>query len=402
MEVLRTSSANELTALLISPDRTLAQAFTKTLPHAHTFQILADLKAYPPQQTLEMRLRQLKPEVVLLDLASDLDAACEVIRTVAGEQPHTHVVGLHARNDSEAVLRSLRMGATEFLCAPFDVDVQREAVARLFRLSRPNPSVNAERGKVLLFSSAKPGSGASTLSTQTSLALRRLTNSKVLLMDFDLLGGTVGFFLKVDNGHSLVEAIEHSDHLSPSFWCSLVSDCSGVDVLPAPAEPCAELDDAVRIHDLLEFARQNYEWVVVDLPAIFHRVSLLTLAECDQAYLVTTSELASLHLARKAVNLLAQLGFGKDRFHLVVNRLNKRDGIGSADIEKIFNCHLHACLPNDYSSLHRVVTLGQPLGPDSELGRSVDNLASRLSGATATARRGAGVVLGASPILSET
>jgi pilus assembly protein CpaE len=102
------------------------------------------------------------------------------------------------------------------------------------------------------------------------------------------------------------------------------------------------------------------------------------------------------------VNLLGQLGFGKDRFHLVVNRLNKRDGIGSADIEKIFNCQLHACLPNDYFSLHRVVTLGQSLGPDSELGRGVESFATRLTGAPATARRGAGVMMGASPVFSET
>jgi pilus assembly protein CpaE len=402
MDIVRKGSAKELTALLVAPDRALAQAFTRTLPQAHTFQILAELKSYPPQQTLEMRLRQLKPDVVLLDLVTDLDAACELIRTIAGERPPVHVVGLHTHNDSDALLRSLRVGATEFLNAPFAEDTQREAVARLIRLRQPSTAGSAERGQVLLFSSAKPGSGASTLATQTALALRRLTNSKVLLADFDLLGGTIGFFLKVDNGHSLVEAIEHSDCLSASLWNSLVNDCSDVDVLSAPSEPYPELDDAVRIHDLLEFARQRYDWVVVDLPAIFHRVSLLALAECDQAFLITTSELASLHLARKAVNLLGQLGFGKDRFHLVVNRLNKRDGIGSGDIEKIFSCQLHACFPNDYFSLHRVVALGQPLGQDSELGRHVEGFASRLSGASATARRGAGMILRASPAFSET
>lgn len=402
MEVPRTASAKELTALLIAPDRALAQAFIETLPQARTFQILAELKSYPPRQTLEMRLRQLKPDVVLLDLATDIETACELIRTLAAQRPPVHVVGLHKRNDSEDILRSLREGATEFLHAPFSPDVQREAVARLYRLRQPTSAGNAERGKVLLFSSAKPGSGASTLAVQTAFALRRQTGSKVLLADFDLAGGTIGFLLKVDNGHSLLDALEQSDRLEASFWNSLVNDCSGVDVLPVPDVPYPELDDAVRIHDLLEFARQSYEWVVVDVPAIFHRVSLLTLAECDQAFLVTTPELASLHLARKAVNLLGQLGFGKDRFHLVVNRLNKRDGIGSADIEKIFNCQLHACLPNDYFSLHRVVMLGQSLGPDSELGRGVDNFASRLTGTSATARRGAGVIVGASPVFSET
>ncbi len=65
----------EIAALLIAPDRALAQEFLATLPQTRAFQILADLKSYPPQQTLEMRIKQLKPNIVLLDLSTDL-AAC--------------------------------------------------------------------------------------------------------------------------------------------------------------------------------------------------------------------------------------------------------------------------------------------------------------------------------------
>jgi hypothetical protein len=37
---------------------------------------------------------------------------------------------------------------------------------------------------------------------------------------------------------------------------------------------------------------------------------------------------------------------------------------------------VHASLPNDYFSLHRVVTLGQPLGPEGELGKAIERLAA--------------------------
>ena len=68
----RVHNEAEIAALLIAPDRDLAQQFLATLPQTRAFQILADLKSYPPQQTLEIRIKQLKPNVVLLDLASDL------------------------------------------------------------------------------------------------------------------------------------------------------------------------------------------------------------------------------------------------------------------------------------------------------------------------------------------
>src|SRR5262249_23202568 len=146
----------EITALLIAPDRGLAQKFLDTVPQVRAFQILADLKSYPPQQTLEMRVRQLKPSVVLLDLASDAGQAVELIRAVSTITPPVLVVGLHTHNDSQAILQSLRAGASEFLCAPFDVSTQREAIGRLRRLVQPEATVEAEAGHAIAFTSSKP------------------------------------------------------------------------------------------------------------------------------------------------------------------------------------------------------------------------------------------------------
>ena len=50
-------------------------------------------------------------------------------------------------------------------------------------------------------------------------------------------------------------------------------------------------------------------------------------------------------------------------------------------MEKLFGCPVHASLPNDYFSLHRVVTLGQPLGADGDLGKAIESVATRLCGA---------------------
>jgi hypothetical protein len=51
-------------------------------------------------------------------------------------------------------------------------------------------------------------------------------------------------------------------------------------------------------------------------------------------------------------------------------------------MEKLFGCSVHASLPNDYFALHRVVTLGQPLGAENDLGRAIENVAQRLCGVT--------------------
>jgi len=240
----------------------------------------------------------------------------------------------------------------------------------------------------VVFTSVKPGSGASTLAAQTAFALRRTTTQRVLLADFDLMGGIIGFYLKLTGTKSLVDALDFADEPSNGPWQSLVTSSDGVDILPAPETPYTGIVDAARLHAVLEHARLNYDWVVIDLPVVFQRLSLMTISESDHAFLVSTSELPSLHLARKAVNLLDQLGFPKERFQILVNRINRRDEIGGSDIEKLFNCSVSSRVPNDYFALHRAVTLGQPVDGHCELGKAIENLAGRLSGGAGQGKRG--------------
>ena len=94
------------------------------------------------------------------------------------------------------------------------------------------------------------------------------------------------------------------------------------------------------MHQVLAHARNMYEWTVIDLPAIFQRLSLLTLSEADRAFIVSTSELASLHLARKAVKLVTQLGLDSQKVQVLINRMDKRNELNTSDLTKLFECHV--------------------------------------------------------------
>ncbi|MEK7408490.1 MAG: P-loop NTPase [Acidobacteriota bacterium] len=392
----------ELTALMIAPDRQLAEAFARTLPETRAFQIAADLKAYPSRPALETRLRQIRPEVVLLDLATDFAKAAELIGCVAAFRPAVHVIGLHARNDSEVILRSLRLGASEFLCAPFDVAVQREAVARIRRLRLPEPAASQEVGTIVAFASAKPGSGASTLASQTAFALQAVTGGRILLADLDMMGATVSFYLRLTTEVSWLEALGAGDLSQSRRWGPLVVPTQGLDVLPASSTPDAGAIEPSRLQEFCEAARRAYDWVILDLPAIFHRLSLLAFTSADQPFLVTTPELPSLHLARKAVRLLAHLGLTRERFRMLVNRVDKGEGLRDTDMERILNCPVHACFPNDFISLERTLSLGRPVEAASALGRSVSGFAGRLAAVSPAEKNKIGTLQPAAPELALT
>jgi pilus assembly protein CpaE len=371
----------QIRALMVSPNRQIADDFLESLGRGRAFEMVGDLRAYPTAANLDTRIRQLRPDVLLIDLSTDLDAASELIRAVTSQTSPVHVIGLHTQNNSEAILRSLRNGASEFLFAPFDISVQEAAIARIQKLLQP-AGTEREAGKVVVFSSAKPGSGASTLAMQTAYALRRSSGKRVLLADFDLTAGSLAFYLNLEASHSLVDLIQRSDRLNDlDLWSNATLDADGIDVLAAPILPFTDSIEQGGLHRVLEHARMNYEWTVVDLPCIFHRLSLLTLSEADKGFLVATAELASLHLARKAVKLITQLGLDSKKIQVLVNRMEKRTELNSSDLTKLFECQVDTSLPSDPLGLQRGITRGQPLEPDSELGRAVDGLVGKLMGA---------------------
>lgn len=395
-----TSRPNELTALLIAPNRELADQFIRSLSRSKAFQIIGDLKSLPNAQTLEMRVRQLRPDVILLDVSSNLDEGCELIKTIASGNPAPPVICLHTSNDSEAIVRTLRTGASEFLAAPFDISIQEAAVNRLQKLIQPDDQALREIGKVTVFSSTKPGSGASTLATQLAFALSRKPGSRVLLVDLDLMGGTLAMNLNADYGYTVLDLLQHADRLDANLWSQTAVSIESIDVVVAPDIPYSDPVEQMRLHDFMQFARRMYDWVVIDVPAIFHRISLMASSEADRVYLVSTPELASLHLARKAVKMLNQLGFESSRFQVLLNRVDRKNELNGSDLGKLLDCPIDASLPNDFFSVQQNLTDGAPLGGNCELGRAIEGLANKLRGAAPVQKKGMRGLLSAKPVLS--
>ena len=224
----------------------------------------------------------------------------------------------------------------------------------------------------------------------------------MLLADFDLTGGTIGFYLKVQTPFSLLDALEFPNQLDSASLGTMTTAVEGVDILASPEEPHLSPLDPARLEAVLNVMRSAYDFVILDLPTIFDRASLLALAQADSGFLITTAELPSLHLTRKAIQMMQQLGFDQQRLRVIVNRLNRQDGLSGDDLGKMFNSAVHTTLPNDYFSLHRVVTRGEPLSGDGELVRALEALARKIVGSSPPEAKKNPVLTGVKPILSQT
>jgi len=371
------SHPNHLRALLICPGRELSQKFAAAGAEHKFFDIVAELQNYPSAAPLEIRMRQLRPEVLLVDVASDLASATKLIQQIVEALPAIPVVGLHLTSDASAILTTLRVGATEFLFAPFDVCSQEAAVTRIRKLTDPTGGTERQRGKIVAFTSAKPGAGATTLAVQTARALRKGDRRRVLLADLNMTGGSAAFCLGVVPAATIEPLLVSGTRIDHGMWSHVVETVDGIDVLAAPELPLSGPADAGQVAHVLDHARGLYEWIVLDLPCVFERLTLGCIAEADRAFVVSTPDLASLHMTRRAVKLLRQFGFDATRFGVLLNRMEDRTDLTSAELKKLFDCDVDRGLPLDPSNIGASLLKGVPLvsGP---FGKAIEGLASKL------------------------
>ncbi|HYM13325.1 MAG TPA: AAA family ATPase [Bryobacterales bacterium] len=386
------STRTELQAILVCPDRTLAQQFSSTIADLKTLNIVADIKEYPTPAALDQRVNLLRPDAALLDVGSDRSAALGLLAHLVAAHPGLSVIGLHGTGDPEVILLCMRSGAAEFLHAPFREAEAEQAIMRLARRKEADNRHAPARGRLLAFVPAKGGSGSTTIASNVAHMVHQVAGKSVLLADFDLAQGTVAFAFKLNHAYSLLDAIQHSHQLDESLWGSLVVNREGVEILPAPEKPYTAAIEPYRVHECLEYARSIYECVVVDLGSITEKVALATLNEADQIFLVANPELPTLFLTRKTLGLLQELGFQKEPVRVLVNRLRKREELSTADMEKIFRSPIYATFPEDYASVRRSLTEGKPVEENCDLGVAYRRFAEGLFGVSKGARKKAPLV----------
>jgi pilus assembly protein CpaE len=237
------------------------------------------------------------------------------------------------------------------------------------------------RGKVIGFLSAKGGCGATTLACHVASELQQVTQKNVLLADFDLTSGMLGFLMKTPSSYSVLDAIKNLSRLDHSLWKALIVERRpGLAVMPAPASYThRDHPDENRLQQVLQFMRTQHDWVVLDLGRSLNSIATALLEEIDQLFLVSTLEVVALHGLKAIVHGLFEHG---EKLQLLLNRTPKMMDISVQELEKILGRSLYAALPNDYMGLYQSYSSGNLLESNSRLGQEFTTLASKISGVT--------------------
>lgn len=341
----------------------------------------------------------LKPDVVLMDINMPGMDGITATERLAAELPTAAVVMMSVQGEADYLRRSMLAGAREFLVKPFSADELTASIRQVWarekdKLSRfvvPTATTGAvdrgdhDPGMVVSLFSPKGGVGRTTIAVNLAVAAATL-GKRVALVDASFQFGDVGVLLNLNPRNKSIAdlASELDQGEAESLDTFMVSHSSGIRVLLAPPKPeQAELIGAQSVRKVIERLREDNELVVVDCPATFNDPTIAVLDQSDLILTLLTLEITSVKNMRLFLEVAEQLGYGKDKIRLVLNRADSTLGIRVADVEHSIGRKVDHTVVSDGRSVVYALNRGVPFflsNREAQVSQDILRLAQAVAG----------------------
>jgi pilus assembly protein CpaE len=309
-----------------------------------------------------------KPDIVVLDVdiedEQELWALSRIVHERAGIGP---VLATASSITAESARRLIRQGVDDFIPQPMTTHDVLDALEVAHRKLRQVRGAG-RLGKVFTFLKAAGGMGSTTLAVHTAYNLlhpRKGESASVCLLDLDLHFGTAALYLDLKSNPEIVELVRAPGRLDGELLRNAMSvHASGLHVFGAPTTPVPlEALTAETVGKLLNLAREEYDYVVVDLPPALTGWLDTTLSQSHQILLVTQLTVAAIRQTRRLLDIFSDEGLYSLPLAVVLNRFQRRWGerVRVKEGERALGRRFDYIVGSDYQLMVDALNQGKPL-----------------------------------------
>ena len=370
--------SNVLSVALIGPTESRRKPIASALAALHG-SIIKEFVQYPEIDDVP-KLVEADFDVIVMELDSDPEYALELVESICGSSPVTVMVYSEQMNP-DMLVRCMRAGAREFLSQPITAATLAEAMVRA-SVRRPSKGPKKATGKLLLFVGAKGGSGVTTVATNFAVALAQESKqSSTVLIDLNLPLGNAALDIGLTPEYTTANALQNASRLDSNYLSTLLTKhSSGLTVLAAPDRYSSVQATEESVERVLTIARQEFDYVVVDVGSRFDSMTHSLLEAASVVYLVLQVSISELRNANRLITDLFRTSNAK--LEVVLNRFTPRAlGIDEASITKALTITPAWKIGSDYPAARTAQNTASPLVmQDSAVSRVIRQMARSAAG----------------------
>lgn len=272
-----------------------------------------------------------RPDVVLLDVRMPEVNGLSACRQIRGFLPEAIIVMISALGDDEFVREATAAGARDYIVKPFKIDHLLETLRRelqLFHTREEALSVPTSRGqrraRVWAFWSPRSGAGVTSLAINTALEVVRV-NQTTLFVDLDLVFSDSEQLLGLTQMYDMSDLVDDTDRFDvESARTRTEVHPSGLHCLYQHDPKGAGHMKHRHVGQLIHGLGQEYDYVVLDLPADLSDLTGAALDAADAIWLVAGPDPLAARNITKALGLFHNLGYDRTKVHLLLNRVDRK------------------------------------------------------------------------------
>jgi pilus assembly protein CpaE len=372
-----------LSIALIGPDDARRKGIHAAMSEYEGARI-SEFTSFPPDLDELPRTVGARYDVVVLDVDSDPNYVFSLVERISSSSPASVMV-YSAESDVKQAVRFMQAGAREYFTLPL---LPAEAVAALMRAAAAPPVAQVQSsktvGQVYVFIGAKGGCGVTSLASNFAMLVAKESAQGTLLIDFGLPLGDAGINIGMPTAnYSTANALQDSSRLDSRFLSSLVEKhASGLSVLAAPNDFSNAAPTIEAVNKLIEVARQNFSYVVVDAGSRIDLIESKMFDESSMIYLVTQVGVSELRNANRMITRYFALRLRS--LQIVLNRYTPKALLfDEAQIAKALTRQADWKIPDDYATARRTENTGTPIAlEDSPISQALRQMAKAACGVT--------------------
>lgn len=295
-------------------------------------------------------------EVLVLEVAAGSVASRDRVAQIRASHPQLAIIAAVENADVTLVRTLLRQGVTDVAELPFVASALVAQIAEAVEKATHEPGGPALAPMVTV-AGATGGCGVTTVITHLAAALARrgVGRRGVCVIDLDIQAGEVASYAGQRPQVTVSTLLDAGERLDEELLHGAVTDSGhGFSVIAAP-DAILPLDHVNDVHllRLLDLARREFDFVLVDLPTDWTSWALSVALASTAVILVVEASVASMRQARRRLDLFESVGLDRSAVRLVANRIEHRmfRAIGVEEIREVLEHDLIAVLSDEGSAM---------------------------------------------------
>jgi MinD-like ATPase involved in chromosome partitioning or flagellar assembly/CheY-like chemotaxis protein len=313
--------------------------------------LIAAWRDRPDLAIIDPIINDLKGEEIAQKLKNDVRTANMPLVALSSDASVVHIKACMDAGFSEYITKSGQA-----------ISSLNETIGRLLGIG---PAIVKEGGLLMVFLSAKGGTGTSSMCANFAMNIaQNQPEARIVVLDLILPIGSIAPIVGYEGSQNIVTITDMNPvETTPEFFREKLPEMKTWRFHLLPGSPDPESSNHIqvgRIWDIVKALKESYDYVLIDLGRSLSKISLPLIQHADLIALIVSTDISTVSLTKTLWTYLKSKGVDAASVYTILNRAVGLEGLSKIDAEKVIEIPIKATMPYLSSNMAFANTHHQP------------------------------------------